>query len=125
MLMFLKTKKDNMKNSISEQRVSKGTKVMFGEPKDYLIQMIEVIKQRLEPNKSVQKVWLRLMVRNGKQSYLLIVDFDGKQDEIFGNIADAARPYLEGMNFDFVSVEKKFGISAIENVKPFYELISE
>lgn len=106
MLMFLKAKKDNMRNGISKQRVSKGTKVILGEPKNYPTRMIEAIKRCLEPNKSVKKVWLRLMVRNREQSYLLIVDFDGKQDEVFQNIANAARPYLEGMNLDLVSVEK-------------------
>lgn len=55
------------------------------------------------------------------QSYLLVVDFQGEKEVVFGAIAAAVKPYLKEMYLDMVPLEMEFGQSVVQNVEPFYQ----
>lgn len=117
----IKTRKDIITKGVSEQKVTKGTQVTLGEPKDYPTEMVEAIKTYLNGEPAIRKAWLRLMCRNEEYSYLLVVDFEGDKDSVFGKIADAARPYLRNMYIDMIPFADDFGKQAVEGVEPFYQ----
>ena len=72
--------------------------------------------------KEIKSIWLKLMIRNEEQSYLLVVDFAGDRKKIFSGLADAARDYLPSrMYIDIVPYNDDFGRKAAENSKPFYQ----
>jgi len=115
----MKTHKDMVTKGCSEQTVTKDTRVLIGEPTDYPVEMVESITRYARKNRSVKAIWLKLMERDGEQSYLAIVDFNGDRNAVFGGIAEAARPYLRNMYIDMVPYSDRFGQSAAKG-EPFY-----
>ncbi|MBP3458128.1 MAG: enhanced serine sensitivity protein SseB C-terminal domain-containing protein [Lachnospiraceae bacterium] len=116
----LKTKKDIMTKGVSEQKIEKETSVWLGEPKIYPTEMIEAVKGHLQNEPAVKTAWMRLMCREDQYSYLLVINFEGDKNKIFGEIANAARPYLDDMYIDMVPFASDFGHRAVEGVEPFY-----
>jgi hypothetical protein len=120
-LTHLKTQKDLNTKVVSQQVITKETKVLLGEPKEYPTEMVQAISDYLKQQPLARRAWLRLMFRDNEQSYLLVVDFSGDKDVLFGAIAGAARPYLNDMYIDMVPYQDSFGRDATEGVNPFYE----
>lgn len=120
LMAHLKTQKDLRTGGVSRHKVSKDTKVMLGEPKEYPTEMVEAMCGQMEKMPEVKRAWLRLMVKENVQSFLVVVDFTGNREEVFGKIAAAARPRLKDRYLDMVSYEDGFGKKAVENVTPFY-----
>lgn len=109
------------KGQIMRETVSKDTEVLLGEPKDYPAAMAEAVKAHLAGVPEVKTAWLRLMVKEGQESYLVIADCgDGDLHSIFNGIGQAALPHLNGMSLDLTPLEGDFAHSAVENVAPFY-----
>lgn len=106
---------------VVERVIEKETKVMLGEPRIYPTDMIEAITKKLHTLKQVKAAWLRLLVKENEQSWLLVLDFAGDKRAMFDNVAFSAQPYLNGMYLDMVSYDDSFGQSAIADVKPFYK----
>lgn len=121
MIEHLKTQKDLRTKGVAQHTITKDTKVMLGEPKEYPTAMVEAIKACLQSEPQVRRAWLRLMLRDGLQSFLVIVDHTGEKDVIFPRIANAARPHLKNMYLDMVAWQEGFGQSAVQNVEPFYQ----
>lgn len=114
---------DERKNShISKIQIKQDTKVLLGEPKDYPITMVEAIQNYAKTNNNIKKIFLKLMVMEGKQSFLLIVDFKGDRTIIFDQLFKIAQPYIpKEMFLDLIPYSDEFGKNAADN-KPFYEL---
>ena len=106
---------------IKEQVAEKDTKVMLGEPAEYPREMIDAICKYLKTNKNVNAAYLRLLVKDNEQSYLIVVDFSGDKNEVFSGIANAGVPFSNGKYLDFVPLSNSFGKGAVENVEPFYK----
>lgn len=121
LLTHLKTQKDLNTKGVAQHVMEKETTVLLGEPKDYPALMVTAISDYLREQPAVRRAWLRLMIRGSEQSYLIVAEFTGNKDAVFGGIANAARPHMKGMYIDMVPYEDGFGRSAVENVKPFYE----
>lgn len=121
LLNQLKTRKDLNTKGASRQVVKEDTQVMLGDAKEYPTAMVAAISDYLTKQPSARRAWLRLMIQDNEQSYLLIAEFAGNNDAFFGGISDAARPYLNGMNINMVPYQDSFGKSATKNVPPFYE----
>lgn len=65
-------------------------------------------------------IHLKLMVNGDEKSYLLIVDFNGDRNEVFGLLANAGKPFLpEGMYLDIVPISDNSWKKVADN-KPFY-----
>ena len=114
---------DERKNSyISKTQIKQDTKVLLGEPKNYPITMVEAIQNYAKTNNNIKRIFLKLMVMEGKQSFLLIVDFKGDRNIIFDQLFKIAQPYIpKEMFLDLIPYSEEFGKNAADN-KPFYEL---
>lgn len=122
MVDHIKQVKDLQKNSarVQQQVVKKDTQVMIGEPREYPKQMVEAISAHARTISDINAIWLKLMMKDGEQSFLLIVDANGDARACFQGIADAAIPYLpKGMYIDMVPANEGFGQSAATGT-PFY-----
>ena len=106
---------------IKEQAAEKESKVMLGEPAEYPQKMIDEICKNLKTNKNVNAAYLRLMVKDNEQSYLIVVDFSGDKNVVFSSIANAGVPFSNGKNLDLVPLSSGFGKEAAENIIPFYK----
>lgn len=119
-LVHMKQHKDYLTKGYTENVTEKDTTVQLGEPADYPTEMVEAIRQYAKTNRAINAIWLKLMVKDGEQSYLLIVDFTGDRREVFSSIARAGTPYIHnGLPIDMVPLNDSFGKNAATG-EPFY-----
>lgn len=111
--------RSNKDTEVKEEVMEKGTEIILGEPKEYPSEMIEAIKKYMKKEKSITKAYLRLMIKDNIESYLIIVDFDGNKDAVFREIANIAVNHSNGMFVDIVDVN---GFKdTIKDIEPFYK----
>lgn len=119
-VLSMKRHKEVLTKGFSEEVVKKDTKVQIGDPADYPAEMAEAIRRYAEKNKGIRAIWLKLMIKEGEKSYLLIVDADDAP-ACFNGIGEAANPYIgKGMFLDMVPYNSEFGRKAAAG-KPFYK----
>ena len=122
MIEPLKAEKDRRSNGgVVEQVVKKDTKVQLGQPREYPHELVNAIITQLKKMKNVEAAYLQLMIKEGEQSYLVVVDFIGEKRVVFDTIAKVAMPLLKGMFIDLVPFDSDFGHSAVKNIEPFYK----
>ncbi len=116
----MKQTKDIQTKGATSINVPKGTTVRLGEPADYPAEMVEAIRKYAAGVRSINAIWLRLMVRNDEASYLLVVDSREAGEKLWKGIADAAMPYRKKELFiDFISLDDSFGREAAKG-EPIY-----
>lgn len=122
MIRALKEEKDRRaKGGVVEQVVKKDTAVQLGQPRIYPKEMVKAISEHLRNKKKVKAAYLQLMIKEGDQSYLVIIDFTGDKREVFDGVAKVAMSYLNGMFIDMVPFDSEFGHNATKNIEPFYK----
>lgn len=119
-MQSLKERKELAEKGVALHKIEKKTSVILGDPKDYPEKMVKAISEHVRNHPEVSKVWLRWMIRGNEQSFLIVVDFAGETQDIFGGIADAAKPFLDEIFLDMVPFSDSFGQQATEGVEPFY-----
>ena len=93
----------------------------LGEPREYPKEMVEAISAYAKDVSAIKAIWLKLMIKEGEQSFLLIVDAEGDVRSLFQGIANVAVKHLpKGMYIDMVPANEEFGKSAATG-EPFYE----
>lgn len=118
----LREKKNSIKSGITEYQAKKNTQVILGEPKEYPTAMADAICTYAKTDKRIRSIWLKLMERDEKFSYLLVVDFQGDEPKsVFSKIGEAAQPFLNGKYLDMVPYSEQFGADAVKDAKPFYK----
>ena len=116
----MKQMKDIRTKGAASIKVQKGTTVRLGEPADYPVEMVEAIRKYASGIRSINAIWLRLMVRDDEASYLLVVDSPEAGEKLWKGIADAAMPYRkEKLNIDFIPLDDSFGKQAAKG-EPIY-----
>ncbi len=108
-------------SGVVEQVIEEDTPVQLGQPRDYPTEMVKAISEYLKQQKRVNAAWLQLMMREGEQSYLIIVDFTGDKREIFDGIYKAAMDHAGGMPIDMIPYDLEFGRTATAGIEPFYK----
>ena len=120
-VIHMKQHKDIVTKGYSAQVVEKDTTVQIGDPADVPEEMIEAIRRYAKTDRTIKAIWLKLMIKDGEKSWLLIVDFSGDKDKVFSSIARAATPHLRsGMFIDMVPLTDRFGQSAASG-EPIYK----
>jgi len=107
--------------SVTPFIVEKDTPVQLGVPREYPEALVRTLTAHFKKQKAVQAAYLQLMVREGEESYLIVVDFTGDQRSVFDAIASVARPHLNGKYLDLIPLDSDFGQSAVRHVAPFYK----
>lgn len=120
-ICYMKQMKDIEQTGHHEQVIEEDTEVLLGEPKPYPQDLINAICSYAKNVKEINAIWLKLMVKGGEQSFLLIVDSIGDKQSIYGGIAKIGQQYLPtGMYIDMIPYDTPFGKNAATN-KPFYK----
>ena len=122
MVKVLRDEKERRaKGGVVEQVVKKDTTVQLGQPRVYPEELVKTISDYLKNQKNVKAAYLQMMIKDGEQSYLVVVDFSGDRRILFDGIARAAMSQLNGMFIDLVPYDSEFGRNAANNVEPFYK----
>ena len=122
---YVKALKDEMERrankGAAQWQVKQEATVELGEPSVYPEAMVKAICAHVKENKNVKAAYLRLMTKDGEQSWLVVVDFTGDRRETFDGIGKAAWDHLNGMYIDLVPLDTNFGQQAAMGVEPFYK----
>lgn len=105
---------------LTQQVVQKETTVQLGQPAQYPQAMVDAISSFLRTQRNVDAAYLQLMVKEGQQSYLIVVDFTGDRGQVFSGIAAAAKPHQGTMPIDMIELGCEFGMGATKDIEPFY-----
>ena len=121
MLAHMKQVKELQTSGRTEVTVTKDTMVKLGDPQECPEEMAQAVAAYARSNKSIRRIWLKLMVNGNEKSWLFTVDFKGDKQAVFDGIASAATPHLEkGMYIDMVPYDSDFGRKAARG-KPMYQ----
>lgn len=85
--------------------------------------MMMKLQECFDRVQGINNAYLKGMRREGKSSYLVIVDFTGTNTAVFQNIAQQVGPLTGGMPLNFVAYNSDIGRAACENTAPFYQRI--
>lgn len=110
--------------NLSKVSIPKNTKVLIGTPKEYPQQLVDAMSQYLKTKAEVNCAYLRLLIQNEQQSFLIVLDITKGIDPktIFSELYQVVKPYhVKDKFIDFISADTAFGQEAIEGEKPFYE----
>lgn len=116
---YRKVRDSASEGAVTKETIEEDTQVLLGKPKEYPHQMIDAVKEHMKKQKGIKKAYLRYMVKQSGPSFLLIVDFEGNPEEVFGGIAGAANPYLNGMVLNMVEMDG--WEHEVKDLTPFYK----
>ena len=120
MVEYLERRRRELEEGLRPEKIEKDTRVMVGEPAQFPQALADAVRERAAALPEVARIWLRLMVREGQESYLLVVDHTGSEGQLFAALAQAARPYVGDMGVDLVPYDSGLGRSAAQG-QPFYQ----
>lgn len=116
----IKEQKEKMAQNIQEKTFTEETEVLIGDPKPFPSELVRVISTELRNDTSVKQAWLRMMICDDEKSYLIIVDFEGEHENLFGRISRAAMPYLGEMGLNMAPYDSRLGKQSTDGIRPFY-----
>lgn len=110
--------------SVKPVTIQKDTEVILGSPIQYPQPLIDALSKYLQTKIEVKSAYLRLMLQDQQQSYLIVIDINQDADpkNIFQNLGEVIKPYLfEDKYIDFIPANTTFGQQAIKGAEPFYQ----
>ena len=117
----LAKKKAELARGYAQEQVEKDTQVMVGDPEEEPEELLEAVCELAEAREDIQRLWLREMVRqDGMKRYMIVVDHNGVQEEVFQAIAQAAAPHFGKLPVDMIPYGTSFAEAATEDAEPFY-----
>ncbi len=112
-------KKQIAQNGHAQHVITANTPVEFSTPNPYPLQMSNKVCEEAK-KLPVKRMWLRGIILEGSEGFLLVVEFEGDRNTVFGQLADAAKPFLGPKSLHIVALDEGFGAKATENVIPIY-----
>ncbi len=105
-----------------KKQFKQNERLEFKDPEEYPIDLMAAVIGILQERDDVNAAYLKLFKpeSDDKQSYLIIVDFNGDMNEIFTAIGNAASPHLNGMQLSMMPYSLEIAKKAVANVEPFY-----
>ncbi|MBQ5628572.1 MAG: enhanced serine sensitivity protein SseB, partial [Ruminococcus sp.] len=89
MVIGIKQQYDYMRRK--KNIIESGTQVRIGEPKEYPIDLMATLINHFSTEPYVNAAFLRMIEKDGKVGYFIVVDFIGDMNELFEGIAEAAK----------------------------------
>jgi len=97
------------------------THVRLSGPDPWPERLVRAISNQAALLTEVRRVWLcRAEDADGAWGYLLLVECAGRTDGIFEALAQAARPYLDGVRADIAIYDVRYE-AAVRNIEPIYQ----
>ena len=124
MVISIKQQYDYMRRK--KNIIENGTQVRVGEPKEYPIDLMATLINHLSTEPQVNAAFLRMIEKDGKVGYFIVVDFIGDMNQTFEGIADAAKPYIDDEEaLTIMPYTMEFAKNAVKGIEPFYRKTEE
>lgn len=94
--------------------------VMIGLPNEYPLKMVDKLKQYFHKTKLVDTAYLLWMTRGNEAGYLLVLGTNISPNELFPQMGEICKPYLDGKLLDIVPLDSSFGKNAVEGQQPIF-----
>ena len=80
----------------------------------------------LSTEPQVNAAYLRMIEKDEKKGYFIVVDFLGDMDKTFEGIADAAKPFIDDEEaLTIMPITMEFARQAVKEIEPFYKKAEE
>lgn len=124
MVISIKQQYDYMRRK--KNIIENGTQVKVGEPDEYPIDLMAALINHLSTEAPVNAAYLRMIEKDGKKGYFIVVDFLGDMNEIFEGIADVAKPFIDDEEaLTLMPFTMEFARNAVKGIEPFYKKAEE
>lgn len=107
-------------NGHANHAITKDTKYEFFVPEPYPIQVSDKLCEAAKRLPEVNRLWLRGVKLDGKDSYLAVVDFTGDRSKVLTALGENTKDFLNEMPLHVVQLQSGFAEEAVENVLPIY-----
>ena len=119
MVISIKQQYDYMRRK--KNIIENGTQVRVSEPEDYPIDLMAALINHLSTEPQVNAAFLRMIEKDGKKGYFIVVDFLGDMNETFEGIADVAKPYIDDEEaLTIMPYTMDFAKKSVDGIEPFY-----
>ncbi|MBQ1453148.1 MAG: enhanced serine sensitivity protein SseB [Ruminococcus sp.] len=119
MVISIKQQYDYMRRK--KNIIASGTEVRVGEPEEYPIDLMAALINHLSTEPQVNAAFLRMIEKDGKMGYFIVVDFLGDMDSTFEGIADVAKPFIDDEEaLTIMPFTMDFARNAVKGIEPFY-----
>lgn len=124
MVISIKQQYDYMRRN--KNVIGNGVQVKVGEPKEYPIDLMAALINHLSTEPQVNAAYLRMIEKDGKTGYFIVVDFLGDMNSIFEGIADVAKPFIDDEEaLTLMPFTMDFAKNAVKDIEPFYRKAEE
>ena len=91
-------------------------------PEEYPTEMLDKIISHMQNKEEIKSAWILKMLKQEKESYLIVVDFEGELHVVLGEIARIAKTFLTSdiTSLDMVPYNSPLGKDAIKTADMFY-----
>ncbi len=107
-------------NGYANHTITKDTQYEFFAPNPYPLQLSGMLCETARAIPEVNRLWFRGVKLDGRDAYLVVVDFDGDRSKILTALGENVKDFLNGMPLHVVQLQKGFAEEAVENVIPIY-----
>ena len=124
MVISIKQQYDYMRRK--KNIIENGTQVKVGEPDEYPIDLMAALINHLSTEPQVNAAFLRMIEKDGKKGYFIVVDFLGDMDQTFEGIADVSKPFIDDEEaLTIMPFTMEFARNAVKGIDPFYKKAEE
>lgn len=121
----LDIQRENMSNNYTTEEIDIRKDIFFEEIKEISNDFINNLVSYFINNHHINKAWILNMYYDGNKRLLLVVDVDKDTNNIFYDISNIAKPYLDTTSLDMVAYNTRdsleFNKRAVRDIVPFYE----
>lgn len=116
----MKERRDLLRDGQTSSVLTADTPCELYKLSPYPMEMSNALVETAKGTGAIEALWLRGVKLEGKDGYLLLVDFSGDRNVVFSRLGQAARPFLGKLPLHIVDAKSGFGANAVKNVIPFY-----
>lgn len=116
----MKERRDILRDGQTQSVLTADTPCELYTPSPYPMEMSNALVETAKGTGAIEALWLRGVKLDGKDGYLLLVNFNGDRNVVFSRLGQAAKPFLGKLPLHIVDAKSGFGANASKNVMPFY-----
>lgn len=121
----LRQRKELSQTGRTTQMLSKDTQIEFINDNTFPLQLSGKLCEKAKEMSGVKRLWLRCVRIEGREGFLLIVDFKGDRDETFRELSEYSKEYLGNKLMHMVPFHDNIPEEWTLNIFPIYSDGSE
>ncbi|MEI8200367.1 MAG: enhanced serine sensitivity protein SseB C-terminal domain-containing protein [Eubacteriales bacterium] len=97
------------------------SRIFLADLKIFPLDLAVALRSRMRSRSDIMTAYLLLMIQDGRQSFLVVIDGSGNYTELYSLLHDISVPYLKkGQEIVFIPAASSLGQQAINGKTPFY-----